>query len=124
MLEKPGVTENPPVSLQAMTAKSPSVIGASLVFKGELSADEEIIIHGTLEGTITHQAKNIVVGKEGRVKALIHARSIRIEGKVDGDIHGDDLVVLADGAEVNGNIFCTRIRMEEGAKFNGTIQMN
>ena len=103
--------------------KNISVFGSTLVFRGELSADEEILIQGTIEGTIAHHKKNLTVGKEGRVTALIHASSITIEGRVDGDIHGDVLVRLTEGAEVNGNIFCPCIRMDEGARFNGTMHM-
>ena len=103
--------------------KSVSVFGSSLVFRGELSADEELIIQGTVEGTIAHHKKNVTIGKQGRVNALIHAKSITIQGRVDGDIHGDEFVVMTDGSEVNGNIFCPRIRMEDGARFNGTIHM-
>lgn len=100
-----------------------SVIGPTLVFKGELSADEDLVIQGTIEGTIAHHKKNLTVGKEGRVKADIHAASVAIEGHVDGDIHGDDFVELAKTAVVRGNIFCSRIRMADGARFNGSIDM-
>ena len=103
--------------------KNVSLFGSSLVFKGELSADEEIIIQGTVEGTIAHHKKNVTIGKHGRVFALIHANSVTIEGRVDGDIHGDEFVVMTEGSEVNGNIFCPRISMEDGARFNGTIHM-
>jgi cytoskeletal protein CcmA (bactofilin family) len=100
-----------------------SIFGATLVFRGELSANEELIIQGTVEGTIAHHKKNVTIGKHGRVSALIHANSITIEGRVDGDIYGDEFVIMAEGAEVNGNIYCPRIRMDDGAKFNGTMQM-
>jgi len=103
--------------------KNASIFGSTLVFKGELSADEEILIQGTIEGTIAHHKKNLIVGKEGRVTALVHASSVTIEGRVDGDIHGDVLVRLTEGSEVNGNIFCPCIRMDEGARFNGTMHM-
>jgi cytoskeletal protein CcmA (bactofilin family) len=33
------------------------------------------------------------------------------------------LVSLAEGATVIGNIYCTRIAMEECAQFNGKIEM-
>ncbi len=101
-----------------------SVFGSTLVFKGHLSADEEILIQGTVEGTIAHHKKNVTVGKQGRVSALIHANSVTIQGRVIGDIHGDEFVVLAEGSEVTGNIFCPRIMMEDGARFNGTIHMS
>jgi cytoskeletal protein CcmA (bactofilin family) len=103
--------------------KNISVFGSTLVFRGELSADEEILIQGTVEGTIAHHKKNVTIGKHGRVNALIHANSVTIEGRVTGDIHGDEFVLMAAGSEVNGNIYCPRIEMEDGAQFNGTIQM-
>jgi cytoskeletal protein CcmA (bactofilin family) len=103
--------------------RSVSVIGPTLVFKGELSADEDLVIQGTIEGTIAHHKKNLTVGKEGRVKADIHAASVAIEGHVDGDIHGDDYVELAKSAVVRGNIFCSRIKMADGARFNGSVEM-
>jgi cytoskeletal protein CcmA (bactofilin family) len=103
--------------------RSVSVIGPTLVFKGELSADEDLVIQGTIEGTIAHHKKNLTVGKEGRVKADINAASVTIEGHVEGDIHGDDFVELARSAVVTGNIFCGRIKMADGATFNGSIEM-
>lgn len=100
-----------------------SVIGPTLVFKGELSADEDLIIEGRIEGTIAHQQKNLTVGKQGRVKANIHASRVTIEGTVDGDVHGDDLVLLTQTARVTGNIFAPRIKIDDGATFNGKVQM-
>jgi cytoskeletal protein CcmA (bactofilin family) len=100
-----------------------SVIGPTLKFKGELSANEDLIIEGEIEGTIAHQDKNLTVGKEGRVKADINARTVEVYGKVDGDIHGEDIVKLAKSADVKGNIRCARIVMEDGAQFSGSIDM-
>ena len=122
--------EDVPVTITAKTeriphnrSKSGSVIGSSVVFKGEMSADEEILIEGTVEGTIAHHKKNVTVGKQGRVTALIHANSVTIQGRVSGDIHGDVYVILADGCDVTGNIYCPRIKVEDGAVFNGSIKM-
>lgn len=116
--------KQPATADPAVRTRSVSVIGPTLVFKGELSADEDLVIQGTIEGTIAHHKKNLTVGKEGRVKADIHAASVAIEGHVDGDIHGDDFVELAKGAVVTGNIFCARIKMADGARFNGRVEMN
>lgn len=125
------VDDESPVSIAANNEDIPrvqprkiSVFGSSLVFKGELSADEELIIEGTVEGTIAHHKKHVIVGKQGRVSALIHANSVTIQGRVDGDIHGDEFVLMTEGSEVNGNIFCPRVRMDDGARFNGTIRMS
>jgi cytoskeletal protein CcmA (bactofilin family) len=66
---------------------------------------------------------NLTVGKQGRVKADIDATSVIIEGQLVGDIRSDGIVTLAKGADVEGNIFCARIVMEDGARFKGKIDM-
>lgn len=104
--------------------RSASVLGPTLKIKGELSANEDLIIEGEIEGRIAHQDKNLTVGKSGRVKADIHAQIVEVMGQVDGDIRGDDIVRLAKTAVVNGNIRCARIVMEDGAVFTGTIEMD
>ena len=116
---EPAVSTSPDVR-----RRKTSVIGPTLKFKGELSANEDLIIEGEIEGTIAHQEKNLTVGKEGRVKANIAARTVEIYGKVEGDIHGDDIVKLAKSADVKGNIRCGRIVMEDGAQFTGSIEMS
>lgn len=103
--------------------KNVSVIGPTLVFKGELSADEDLVIEGHIEGTIAHHKKHLTIGKEGRVKANIHASSVIVEGRLDGDIHSEGIVSLARTADVQGNIYCARIVMEDGARFKGRIDM-
>jgi cytoskeletal protein CcmA (bactofilin family) len=100
-----------------------SVIGPTLKFNGELSANEDLIIEGEIEGTIAHQEKNLTVGHEGRVRANINAKTVEIYGTVEGDIRGDDLVKLAKTSRVKGNVYCARIVMEDGASFSGSIDM-
>lgn len=100
-----------------------SVIGPTLVFRGELSADEDLVIEGMIEGKIAHHKKHLTIGKQGRVKADLHAMSVIVEGKVEGDIYSDGVVRLAKGSDVSGNIQCARIQMEQGAHFNGKIRM-
>lgn len=104
-------------------SKNVSVIGPTLVIKGELSADEDLVIEGQIEGTIAHHKKNLTIGKEGRVKADIHASSVLVEGHLVGDIHSEGVVSLAKSASVMGNIHCGRIVMQDGARFSGRIEM-
>jgi len=121
---RPDVASPPRIGqTKPVRSKNVSVIGPTLVFKGELSADEDLIIEGTIEGTIAHHEKHLTVGKQGRVKADIHASSVIVEGQLIGDIHSEGIVSLAKSADVNGNIFCGRIVMEEGARFAGRIDM-
>lgn len=100
-----------------------SVIGPTLRFKGELSANEDLVIEGQIEGTIAHQDKNLTIGRQGRVKADIHANIVEILGEVEGDVRGDEIVKLHKTAVVRGNIYAPRLTMEDGANFSGTVDM-
>lgn len=100
-----------------------SVIGPTLTFKGEISADEDLVIEGTIVGSIAHHKHNLTIGKEGRVQADIHARLIAVEGSMEGDLHGDEAVILRSSARVAGNIFAPRLVIEDGAVFTGSVAM-
>lgn len=101
-----------------------SVIGPTLVIKGELEAGENLLIQGRVEGTITHNAESLVIGERGKVKANIKARNVVIEGTVDGDVYGSESVSIRETAKVKGNIFTPRISITEGAHFKGGIDMD
>ena len=114
--------DDPSIDLASpLRRRNVSVIGPTLVLKGELAADEDLVIEGQVEGTIAHHKKNLTVGKQGRVKADIHASSVIVEGQFFGHIHGEEVVTLASGSNVAGNIFCRRIVIEDGARFSGKM---
>jgi cytoskeletal protein CcmA (bactofilin family) len=99
-----------------------SVLGPTLRFKGELHAEEELLIKGKIEGSITH-TQRLTVCAEGVVKANIRAQMISVEGTVDGDLQADKNVQVKDSARVNGNIRSPSVSIVEGAHFNGNIVM-
>jgi cytoskeletal protein CcmA (bactofilin family) len=99
-----------------------SVLGKTLVFKGELSADEDIILQGRVEGSI-HHTQSVTVGIDGVVIGDTHARSIVVEGTVEGDLRGVVSVLIAATAKVRGNISAPRVGIMEGANFNGSVDM-
>ncbi len=121
---RPDIASPPRIGqARPVRSKNVSVIGPTLVFKGELSADEDLVIEGNIEGTIAHHKKHLTVGKQGKVRANIHASSVIVEGQLIGDIHSEGIVSLANGADVKGDIYCGRIIMEDGAMFKGKIYM-
>lgn len=100
-----------------------SVIGETLYFKGELSAGEDLVIEGTVEGTINQGKCCLTVKPKGRLVANVNATKIFIEGKVKGDLHATVSVKVRENGEVEGNIVAPSVALEEGATFNGNIEM-
>lgn len=101
-----------------------SVLGPTLVFKGELSAAEDLLIQGVVEGSIQHNERNLTIGPKGRVKADTRARNIIVQGEVTGDMVASESVVVEASAKVRGNIFAPRVGLKEGAQFKGSIDMD
>ena len=98
-------------------------IGASIRIKGDVTGDENLIIQGHVEGTITLQGHNVTISKSGRVKANIEANQIIVEGELEGDMNGDEKVVIRETGNVRGNIVAPRVTLEDGAMFKGSIEM-
>jgi cytoskeletal protein CcmA (bactofilin family) len=103
--------------------QSSSVLGPTLRFKGDLVADEDLVVQGQVEGTILH-TRSLTIGSQGRMQGDIKARRITVEGKVTGDLHAFENATLAAGAEVRGNVFANEVSVAEGARFSGRIDMD
>jgi cytoskeletal protein CcmA (bactofilin family) len=122
-----------PLEPRAQEARSPevrapesapraSVLGPTLRFRGELSAQEDLIIQGSVEGSITH-TQNLTVGTDGTMKGDIRARVIVVDGKVEGDLYATESVNIRATAKVKGNVFAPRVGITEGAFFQGQVEM-
>jgi cytoskeletal protein CcmA (bactofilin family) len=99
-----------------------AVLGPTLRFKGELSAEEDFILQGSLEGSISNP-QCVTIGTEGTVIGDIRARVITVDGKIEGDLHGGESVIVHQTGHVTGNIFAPRVGIIEGAYFSGRIEM-
>ena len=100
-----------------------SVLGPTLYFKGDLSAEEDLLIQGRVEGSITH-TQRLTVGVQGTVKANIRAQLIVVEGTVEGDLQADKAIFVKETAKVVGNIYAPVVSILEGASFSGNIDMD
>lgn len=112
-----------PVEAQNGAGPALSVIGPSLVFKGKLSAQEDLLIQGRIEGAIEHGGANLTIGAHGDLKADIVARKVIIQGTVRGDVRASEAIVLEASARVHGNLFSPRVALKDGARFLGSIDM-
>lgn len=101
-----------------------SVVGSTLVFRGDLIADEDLLVQGRVHGTIEHNADNLTIGVHGRVKADIRARNILVQGEVNGNMYATERVIVESSARVTGDIFSPAVGLKEGAKFKGSIDMD
>jgi cytoskeletal protein CcmA (bactofilin family) len=100
-----------------------SILGPTLRFKGELIAEEDLVIRGRVEGSIKH-SQRLTIGREGRVKADIHGQIIAVEGTVEGDLHASTSIAVAETAHLRGDLRAPSVSIVEGADFNGNVVMD
>lgn len=124
---------NPP---KAQTPSAPSmqssprsssliaVIGASIQIDGAVKGDEDLLIQGVVKGNIELKKNSVTIGPQGKVSADIYAHTIFVEGAMAGHLIASEQVVIRKTARIKGNITSPRISLEDGAQFNGTIDMD
>jgi cytoskeletal protein CcmA (bactofilin family) len=98
-------------------------IGKSVVIKGELSGSEDLYVDGNVEGKIELRNHSLTVGPNGKVTADVSAKSVVIQGKLDGSVIASDRVELKKSAVVNGDVTTQRIAIEEGAFLKGKVDI-
>jgi cytoskeletal protein CcmA (bactofilin family) len=91
-------------------------------FSGKLSFKDTVRIDGRFDGEISSE-NTLIVGETGVVHADIRSETVIISGEVHGDIAARSQVSLHKTASVFGNLRTARLVIEEGATFNGQVEM-
>jgi cytoskeletal protein CcmA (bactofilin family) len=89
---------------------------------GNLSAEEEVVIAGRLEGKV-EASRRVQVAPEGEVEGDIEALSVYVAGRVHGQIRAGERAELAATAVVEGGIESPKIVIAEGAQLTGSVGM-
>ena len=117
-------SESPPTATQQRPPSGPAVIGAGLLVNGELSGEEDVTVSGRFQGKISLPKNSLLVATGGNVEADVSADSVQIEGRVAGDIHCADKVVITATGQMEGTIVAPRVILVDGGKFKGSIDMD
>lgn len=97
-------------------------IGASVVIKGDLTASEDIVISGRVEGTVSVEKFSVTIRPGANLAADIEARAVVVGGHVSGTMNAAECIELQRTAQVEGEIVAAVLRLDEGAVFNGKAQ--
>lgn len=122
--DRPEISVPPVSSVRPQPVKEQAVIGPSLVVKGDVSGDEDLVIQGQVEGKVVLRNNSVTVGRNGRVRADVFGKTICVEGTVQGNLFAEEKIVVRQTGEVKGNLQAPRVNLEDGAKFKGSIDMD
>lgn len=93
------------------------------VVKGEIKANGDFRIDGSLIGSISSKGR-IVVGTTGEIDGEIICQNADISGKVKAQIAVSELLSLKASSRFEGEITTSKLAIEPGAKFSGSCTMD
>ena len=115
----PSATPTAPSSIGRMT----SYLGPGLHIKGEIIGNEDLKLDCKVEGLISIGGFRLTVGPSAHLNADIVAREAVISGEVNGDIRACDRIEIMKSASIVGDVSTGKITIEEGAYFNGGVEI-
>jgi cytoskeletal protein CcmA (bactofilin family) len=99
-----------------------NMIGEGTVFEGTLRAKSDVRVSGRIIGKLIVEGKAILA-QEGAVEGELTATSADVAGRIEGEIHVKERLLLKGSARIDGNVSTARLVIEEGAMFNGECKM-
>ena len=99
----------------------PSVIGATVVMRGELILDEDLIIDGQFSGGAISGAHRLSIGKRGRVEAHVRSDTLDVHGTMSGDCDSSATAILRRTARIKGTVTATELQVEDGSNLEDVI---
>jgi cytoskeletal protein CcmA (bactofilin family) len=122
MFRRKNAPPGPAITPAAASERITSVLGAGVIWKGQMSGTGGVRIEGAFDGDIALRGL-LVVGETGRVTAReIRANLVIIAGAVRGDITAEKVEIRSTG-RVWGNVVTAAFATEEGAFLRGQITM-
>ena len=89
--------------------------------KGQINHPGTIRVAGKFSGNLA--AELVLIEKTAMVLANITAKRVLCKGKVRGDIHAANKLIITQEAEVTGDIYSPNLNIEKGALFEGRCYM-
>ncbi len=100
-----------------------TIIGQGLSIEGEITSEEEVIVHGTLRGKL-NCSDAVAVAPEGVIEADVSGSTLTVAGHVTGDVNASERVDLQAGGRLIGDVKAARLTIADGASFKGNVDMD
>jgi cytoskeletal protein CcmA (bactofilin family) len=102
---------------------SAASVGKAVKIVGQIYSKEDLYVDGEIEGTVEALEHKLTIGPHGIVHAGIKAREVVALGNIQGNVEASDKIEIHKEAKLIGDIRTSRIIIEDGAYFKGSIDI-
>ena len=101
-----------------------TLISSETTVKGDIIFTGQLDVEGTVVGSIQAGSGDAVlrVVSGGSVSGEIKVSHATVNGKIEGDIHSSERLVLSEQAVIDGDVYYNLIEWSVGAKGNGGLR--
>lgn len=117
-MKKSDIPDNGPVSMGEKT-----ILGEHISIEGSILGKEDLLIEGSVKGSIKLDECHLTVGTKGQVEGEIQAENVTISGRLMGNIKARGKVEITKEANFNGEIRAKNISVEDGAYLKAVIEL-
>lgn len=101
-----------------------AIIGKGVVVKGQIQSREDLTIQGEVEGSIEISGHRLTIDGQGNVRAGVRARTVEVQGSIEGQVEAMDKVYIRKGAKFVGDIRSGGIIIEDGGYIKGKVDLS
>ncbi len=100
-----------------------SLIGSGTELRGDVHFKDGLHIDGVVKGNVIAVGEHtlLTMSEQGRIEGEVRVHNIVLNGEVVGDVHATEHIELAPAARVTGDVYYNLIEMAMGAEVNGNL---
>ena len=95
-----------------------NIISKGTVIQGNIVADGDLFIEGTVRGDVTTKT-TLIVGPTCIIEGNILAEHAEVAGQVKGTVQATGLLVIKSSSMIDGDVLTKNLNVESGSTFNG-----
>ncbi len=97
-------------------------IQAGTTIKGLVQGNEDLLVAGRIEGRVELEGR-LVVEAGAVLKAEVRAHQVSIVGTVVGNVTASEVIEIAAGGRVQGDLRAPTVRIDDGARLSGLLEV-
>jgi cytoskeletal protein CcmA (bactofilin family) len=107
-----------------MAAEGSTVLGKSIIVRGELTGSADLTIDGKLEGSIHLKESRLTIGPNAELRADMNVHDAVILGRCEGNVLASGRVDIRKGGALLGDITAATLSIEDGANIRGKVALS